>query len=779
VSGSRTATSSGGPTAYTLAVDGAFAADENCTVTVLASGVASQGTPAVNMAADYVWSFTTLDAAVCEQPFTPIYTIQGSGMQTPLLNQTVTTQGVVVADFRGLAPALGGVYIQALEGDGDPATSDGLFVFNRGREDQAPGLALGDLVRVTGRATEFSDQTQIDQVTSTTVCGSGLTIQLTDVALPFASTTYLERYEGMLVRFPQALTVTEHFQLGRFGQVTMSGSDRLRQPTQVAMPGAAALAVQAQNNLNRIIVDDELNNQNRDPILFGRGGNPLTASNTLRGGDTAAGMVGVMTYGWAGNAASGNAYRLRPVGAMGGGVPNFQPANPRPQTPPSVGGTLKVAGFNVLNYFNQFSGCTGGAGGAPIDCRGAENALEFERQWRKTVAAIVAMNVDVLGLIEIQNNGYGANSAIQHLVDRLNDATAPGTYALVDVDGATGRIRAAGTDAIMNAVVFKPARVTPVGATAVLNSTLFVSGGDTGPRNRPSVVQAFEQANGARFVISVNHFKSKGSACNAPDANDGQGNCNGVRVVAAAELLGWLGTDPTGTGETDVLILGDLNSYAMEDPIRILQAGGFTDLGGPNTYSYAFDGQWGTLDYALASPSLMSQLAGAVKWHINADEPSVLDYNTNFKSPAQIQSLYAPDPFRVSDHDPVLVGMTLRAPLRYDFRGFFPPLVNLPGVNQVNAGQIVPVKFGLGGDRGLNIFANGSPASRQVSCSTGQPQGAATPIASPGGSGLSYDAATDSYSIGWQTDRAWSGTCRELEVRFADGSTQRARFNFR
>src|SRR5262249_28686298 len=157
---------------------------------------------------------------------------------------------------------------------------------------------------------------------------------------------YLERFESMLVRFPQTLSVTEMFQLGRFGQVVMSNG-RLPQPTSIAAPGAAALAQQAANDRNRIVVDDDLQNQNPDPILFGRNGNPLTAANTLRGGDTATGMVGVLTYTWAGDPAGPNAYRLRPVTAPGGGVPNFQADNPRPSGPPNPGGSLKVVGMNV------------------------------------------------------------------------------------------------------------------------------------------------------------------------------------------------------------------------------------------------------------------------------------------------------------------------------------------------------------------------------------------------------------------------------------------------
>lgn len=670
-SGSYTAAVSGGPQTFTLDPTGDFAYGDNCTVTILASQVTDQDSndPPDNMAADYSWSFTTMAANACELPYTPIYTIQGSGPTTPLAGQVVTTLGVVIGDYEGPAPALRGFYIQDPVGDGDPATSDGIFVFNFDNN----SVALGQIVRVTGTVGEFQDQTQISGVSSIIQCGEG-SVEPVDVQLPFPSADYLERYEGMLVRLPQTLYVTEHFQLGRFGQIVMSSGGRLYQPTHLVEPGPAALALQAQNNLNRIIIDDALNNQNPDPILFGRGGNPLSASNTLRGGDTAENIVGVMTYTWAGNAASGNAYRVRPVNALGGGVPDFQPANPRPDQPADVGGTMKVAAFNLLNYFNTFSGCTNGVGGAPTDCRGAENLTEFNRQWPKTVAAILGMDVDVLGIIEIENDGYGPTSAIQDLVDRLNAATAPGTYAFIDADAATGQVNALGTDAIKVGLIYRPANVTPVGTTAVLNTVEFVNGGDSGPRNRATIAQTFAQnSTGAQVIVNVHHLKSKGSACDAPDIGDGQGNCAVVRTNAVLTLMDWLYTDPTGTGETDIMIVGDLNSYAQEDPIMAFLEFGFVNLAeafiGPQSYSYVFDGQWGNLDYALASPSLAAQVTGVAEWHINADEPNVLDYNTNFKSPGQIISLYAPDQFRASDHDPILVGLNLNAAPTVDAGG--------------------------------------------------------------------------------------------------------------
>lgn len=601
-------------------------------------------------------------AGACSAPDITIGSAQGSTEISPLSGTSVTVQGVVVGDFEGVSPALRGFYMQD-SGDGNSATSDGIFVFE---SDSANRVSAGDEVQVTGTIGENQGQTQIT-LTAFESCGAG-SVAPTDLNMPFASATALEAVEGMLVRFPQALYVTEHFQLARFGQVVVSSGSRLRQPTNVAAPGAPALAVQAQNDLNRLIVDDDNQTQNPDPIQFGRGGSPLSAGNTLRGGDSVAGMVGVLTYTWSGNAASGNAYRLRPIGALGGGAPNFQPANARPASPSPVGGRIRVTAANVLNYFNTFGlgACTGGVGGAATDCRGAENQTEFDRQWLKTVAAIVGGGADVVGIMEIENDGYGASSAIQDLVTKLNNASAPGTYAFINADSGTGQTNALGSDAIKVALIYKPAKVAPVGTTAVLNSTAFVNGGDGAARNRPALTQAFQEvATGARFIVSVNHLKSKGSACDTPDTGDGQGNCNVVRTNAANTLLSWLAGNPTGTGDPDVMIVGDLNSYAQEDPIMAIKSAGYSNLietlVGADAYSYAFDGQWGYLDHALATASLAGQVAGVTEWHINADEPTAIDYNTNFKSAGQITGLYSADQYRSSDHDPVIVGLNLAA----------------------------------------------------------------------------------------------------------------------
>ena len=654
-----TGTGSGSGTGYTITPATALPTNDTCHAKILAAEVVDQDGASDQMAADYTWRFTTATADPCSQTYTPTYTIQGSAA-TPAITGAVTTQGVVVGDYEVPTSGTGqlrGFYIQDLAGDGNPATSDGLFVFSPG----ADSVSVGQLVRVAGTASDYQDQTQVSSVTSLIQCGTTGGVTPVDVALPLASATALEPFEGMLVRFPQTLYVTEHFQLARFGQVVMSSGGRLAQPTNVVAPGADALAMQAANHLNRIIVDDDTNVENPDPIKFGRGGNPLSASNTLRGADTATGLVGVLTYTYSGNSVSGNAYRLRPIGALNGAV-NFAAANDRPPAP-AAAGRLRVTAANLLNYFNTFTGCTGGVSGAAMDCRGAGNQEEFDRQWPKTVANLVGGGADVIAIMEMENDGYGSTSAIQHLVDKLNAKADTGTYAFINPDTTAGT-NSLGTDAIKVGLIYKPGKVTPVGTTAALNTDDFVNGGDSTARNRPALAQAFEEnSTGKRFIVVANHLKSKGSACDAPDAGDGQGNCNAVRTNAANALTAWLAGNPTDTGDPDILIMGDLNAYAKEDPITAIKNAGYTNLPesliGPSAYSYVFDGQWGYLDHALGTASLTAQVAGIVEWHINADEPSALDYNTDYKSATQINILYDDDQFRAGDHDPVIVGLNL------------------------------------------------------------------------------------------------------------------------
>jgi VCBS repeat-containing protein len=646
--GSHTAVVSGGPQNFTLNPDIDFAYNELCTVTIFASQVSDQDTndPPDTLTADYVFSFTTFELLVCGSPATPIHNVQGSGAQSPLANGTVVTiEGVVVGDYQGTGQ-FGGYHLQEedADADADPATSEGIFIFN-----STFPVSPGDKVAIKGTVFEFFSSgtplTELNNIRGGGLCSSGNSVTPTEVTLPVSSVSDWERYEGMLIHISQDLTVSETFNLGRFGEVSLSVNGRLRNPTNIVAPGAPAAAQQDLNNRSMFVLDDGNNQQNIDPTIYPVGG--LDATNTLRSGYTVHGITGVLEQRFAD-------YRIQPVGAI-----DFDSStNPR-ALPESIEGSLRVAALNVLNYFTTLDtapGLCGPTGG--LDCRGANSAFELTRQRDKMVNAILTIDPDVAGLMEVQND---ATTTTQNIVDGLNAVAGAGTYAYIN----TGTI---GTDAIKVAIIYKPATVTPLGSFAILDSSvdpLFI---DT--KNRPSLAQTFQQtASGEKFTIVVNHLKSKGSDCNDvgdPDIGDGQGNCNVTRTKAATALVNWLATDPTSSGDPDFLVVGDMNSYAKEDPITTIKNGGYTNLLetliGPDAYSYVFDGQSGYLDHALASASLVSQVSGVTEWHNNADEPTVMDYNVEFKTANQINTFYTSQPYRASDHDPVIVGMNLNAP---------------------------------------------------------------------------------------------------------------------
>ena len=385
------------------------------------------------------------------------------------------------------------------------------------------------------------------------------------------------------------------------------------------------------------------------PPRFLTGDAIRSASGTLRLGNQVAGLTGVLRYGRGSRNAGTETYRLMPVV-----TPDIVANTSRAGAAPAVGGDIRVMSFNALNFFSTIDtgqnscGPFGSAG-----CRGADSAEELDRQRGKLVSAIRVAGVDIVGLMEIENNASGS---LEPIVSGLNTTSGSDNWQFVD----TGTI---GTDAIRVGLIFDATRVTAVGSFAVLDSGVDSRFNDT--KNRPALAQTFASvANGGRVTIAVNHLKSKGSSCDDvgdPDTADGQGNCNLTRTEAAAALASWLASDPTASGDRDTLIIGDLNAYLREDPLRTLRDAGFTNVletfAGSDAYSFVFRGEAGALDHALASPSLVPQVTGAAEWHINADEPPVLDYNLDFD---RDPGLFEPGtPFRASDHDPVIVGLSL------------------------------------------------------------------------------------------------------------------------
>ena len=582
----------------------------------------------------------TVSLGQCADPATLISQVQGAGDTSPLVDQTVIVEGVVTTVFEDL----GGFFVQQAvsEYDNDPMTSEGVYVSFTG---EFP--ASGERVRLLGTVSEFFARTQVNVTEPVLNCGTG-SVEPTRLTLPFVSLAAAEALEGMLVSSAQELVVTNNFTLARFGQVTLS-SQRLFNPTNQFLPGSVeAVALAEANVLDKIVLDDGINFSNPDPVIFPTGG--LSAVNTLRSGDIVTNLVGPVDF-------SFGQYRVVPIQA-----PTFVNANPRTDAPELDLGNLTIGSLNVLNYFNtpdnsgSICGPTGSSG-----CRGADNAEEFDRQQVKTVAALVAMDADIVGLMEIENNGFGESAAITDLVTRLNQALGEGTYTALS---STGPI---GTDAITVALIYKSAVVQPVGELAILTSQNSITD-EQGPlfndgRNRPSLAQKFVlNANGEELVVSVSHLKSKGSGCGAgdDDTTTGQGNCNLTRTRAAQALTAFLSNT---FADAPTLILGDLNAYAKEQPIQAIEQAGYTNLinkfNGDSAYSFAFNGEFGYLDHALGNALATEKVVDVTEWHINADEPIALDYNTEFKSDAQLTDFFAPDPYRMSDHDPVMIAMQL------------------------------------------------------------------------------------------------------------------------
>lgn len=616
---------------------------------------------------------------VCDTPVTDeIGAVQGTGATTPLDGATVTVQGVVVGDV----PGLSGFYLQDADGDGDTATSDGIFVFSPLEVD------LGDTVAVTGEAQEYFGQTQISAGATVAVCADGTVADLPAPApldLP-ASDAARERVEGMLVAPADTLTVSEVFNLTRFGELTLSEGGRLVQPTELARPGPEAEAIAAQNELRRIILDDASSSRLRPetaPYLTPespvRVGDELTFTEPL-----------VLGYGF-------DAWRLQPADGTPDGV--FAPQNTRPAAPGEVGGDVQLGAFNVLNYFLTF----GGVG------RGAPDQAEFEEQVGKIVPAIDALDADVVTLMEIEDTdstGYtpgDADTALADLVDRLNAHAGVAKWAYVPFPE---ELYAVERDVIRNAIIYQPAAVTPVGdSVGLVDESVWFNA-------REPIAQTFT-ADGDAFTVVANHFKSKGGGDDATGDNvdTGQGAYNGDRVRQAESLAIFAEELEAATGDPDVVLMGDFNAYTQEDPIEVFREEGWTNLGeqfDEGRYSYVFDALSGSLDHALATAELTAKVTDVVHWNINSVESFAYQYSGN-------PELYAADPYRSSDHDPLLIGIDLQEAVAEPeprlCHGLEPTLVGTDGDDVLRGGNGVDVIMGLGGN---DVITGGN--GRDVIC---------------------------------------------------------------
>jgi predicted extracellular nuclease len=562
----------------------------------------------------------------CNSPATALADIRGAGPVSPLAGRMVEVQAIVTADFSGDG-GLRGFFLQTADAQRvqRPGVSEGLFVY-------APRATanVGDMVRVSGKIEEKFGQTQLALAGLPAVCAQGMSVTPQALTLPLAGESDLAAREGMLVRLQQTLTVSDAHELGRYGTLVLSHGRPIA-PTQQALPGPAAVQAAAANARNRLLLDDGSTRQY--PAVVPYPPPRLSANHPLRAGDIVSGVQGVLEK-------RHGQWRLQPV--PGASAPVYQPANPRRAAPPRHPATaLRIAAFNLQNYFNGDG--QGGGLDAPGN-RGAPDAAALARQQAKLLAALRGLDADVIGLMEIQNNGYGQSGAIRQLAAMLGPdwrVADPGRPVL-------------GTDAIAVGLLYNVRTALPAGHAG----TTWL-----GERSRQPLAATFRAAaGGAPVTVVVNHFKSKNcveAAGAQADQRDGQSCWNPARVQAAETLARWLGTTPTGVADAGVLVIGDLNSYAMEDPIRLLARRGYADMvaqfAGPQAYSYVYNAQAGYLDHVLADAVAAAHVMAVHAWHINADEPAAFSYATPPGGAMAAPRFYAPGPYRSSDHDPLVV----------------------------------------------------------------------------------------------------------------------------
>jgi 5'-nucleotidase len=576
--------------------------------------------------------------------------VQGTGATTPLAGQTVTVHGVVTADYRGVSNYRGIVIQTQGSGgatDATPGASDGIFVY---LNQANPAVAIGDLVEVTGVAGENFAQTQI-----TATSAANTVLVTAGVGVPEATALpdsvvggAREPLESMLVEPTGTYLVSSSHQLFNFGTLWLNAGALAVKSTETTDAGPAADAIAAANRANRLLLDDgysiQVTNANHP------GTQPyFTKDTVVRNGDTVQWPANPYILSW-----GFDDWRLQPTIPINDASPaayrpTFTANNPRPATPPAVGGDFSVAAFNVFNYFTTFSDDD------PL-ARGAANQAQFDIQKSKIVAAINGLDANVVTLMEIENSiklGDPVDTALADLVAGLNAAAGSNVWSYVPTPAALADA-AATTDFITNAIIYKNASVTPVGASfADIDETVWDIA-------REPIAQTF-QVDGRTVTVIANHFKSKSSPGGTPppaEPADGQGFFNAERVEQANSVLAFaagIAADPAKG--PDIMMLGDFNSYAQEDPVQAITAAGFVDLlpaRTDNQYSYTFDGELGSLDHAFASASLAPSITGVGVWAINAPEWSDRGY--------AFGAAEAGTPYRSSDHDPIKVGVAAVAP---------------------------------------------------------------------------------------------------------------------
>lgn len=534
----------------------------------------------------------------------------------------ISAQGVVHGAFQG-DNELGGFFVQGFDHD------QGLFVVSPKSDWKAEE---GQWLNIRGELRPYYGGWKVAGDVAVNYCGDKPT-RTRNLSLPLLAEESLNDYLFQRVELKQDMVVIGNYDLHRYGTLDIA-TERLYVPTQVELPGEHANNRSAYNSARRLVLDDRSWQEYPNQVVYPNG--QLSMQNPVRSGDTVNNLEGILVK-------VGERFHLHPVT-----TPKFFSTNPRPEAPALASGDLRIASFNVLNYFNG----DGQGGGFPT-ARGAATEEEFYRQRAKTISAMAHMDADIYALMEMENDGFSAHSALADLTQGLNEQVEGEPFEFLRAD-ASG----IGSDAITQAFIYRADVVMPMGDLTWTEEGPFSWG------SRPPLLQNFRVLSSNKEVALIaNHFKSKGGCPRRdddPNANQGDGQAcwNSHRVEAAAALTGWLRSNPKSLHHQNWILLGDFNAYQQEDPMRLLLDEGYKNVAfefAPEGASYVFRGESGSLDHILVHESIYQAVVDMAYWHINADEPIAFEYPLKNRNEWQQEHFYTPKSYRSSDHDPVVI----------------------------------------------------------------------------------------------------------------------------
>ena len=562
------------------------------------------------------------------QSLTSINAIQGQKSISSMVDEQVIIEGIVTANFQN-DKSFAGFFVQS-KGGNSKQESHGIFVYESRTQ-----IKTGDLVSVTGIVSEHNGVTQVSKVKSIKVLKHNQKLpKATSIDLPLKGLN-LESLEGMRVTLTQPAIITDHYNYIKYGEFVVS-SKILMVPTNSASPGEKIKNILKQNSDDRLLIDDGNFSQftqydkinTKTPIHIG----------------AKVQIVGIMHYAF-------DKYRIE----LTEPVKFLKSPYPKQSKPTAIDGDVKIASFNVKNYFTTLDNGKEICGPKKnFGCRGADSKQEFIRQQGKLVSAINTADADIYALQEIENN----KDTLKTLVAALNKAAKKEVWQYIK----TGTL---GEDVIRVGLIYQSNKVTPNGNFKVLDPKSLPD--FEAEKHRDVLLQTFKDANNNLFNIAVLHLKSKRctDAVGADkDQNDGQGCYNTSRVKVAQQISDWLEQDPTGHKAAATLVVGDFNSYLKEDPISLFAKNGLKNLSHDfliaENWTSIFRGEVGSIDHILVNKSARKAAKDMTQWHINSIETGWFDYNLEdlTKGKKKPKNYYQPNPFSSSDHDMVIAGFT-------------------------------------------------------------------------------------------------------------------------